>query len=289
MLEFIADRAVPACLFLLMLVAGTEIGVSDLRRFPGNWRAVLTGSLGQLLVLPAVALAVQYLLTPHPIVMHGMLLLALSPNGGISNYYVYLARCNVLLSAAITVAGTLLCLVTIPLWLQVLPGVTRAASEFAGVPARTILGQLLVLMILPMALGMALRMKFPDRIERAAKPLRWLSIGVVLIILVPAIASVLQELSGHLADIAMAATAFIVAAMLIGWAMGYGLGARDRPVLVIEAAVRNVGVALIMGNAMLARENFGIFASFIAGYFVVEMAILLSYARFQARGPAVSV
>lgn len=283
MLAFIADRAVPACLFILMLVAGTEIGVSDLRGFSRHGRAVLLGSLGQLLALPLVALLIHQWLTLHPIVIQGTMLLSLCPNGGISNYYVYLARCNVWLSATITAAGTVFSIATIPLWLKILPSFSPVASEFAGVPARTMLIQLVALMVVPMAIGMTLRLTFRERIERAEKALRWFSIAVVIVILVPAIASVVQELSGHLADIAMAASLFIVSAMLLGRAMGHGLPARDRPVLVIEAAVRNVGVALILGNAMLSRENFGIFASFIAGYFVVEMAIMLGFARWQAR------
>ncbi len=169
MLAFIADRAVPACLFILMLVAGTEISVSDLRGFSRHRLAVLLGSLGQLLALPLVALLIHQMLTLHPIVIQGTLLLSLCPNGGISNYYVYLARCNVWLSATITAAGTVFSIATIPLWLKVLPSFSSVASDFAGVPARTMLIQLFALMVAPMAIGMTLRLKFRERIEKPSE------------------------------------------------------------------------------------------------------------------------
>lgn len=46
MLQFLIDVAVPACLFLLMLVAGTEVSVADFSRLTQNLRAVLLGSAG---------------------------------------------------------------------------------------------------------------------------------------------------------------------------------------------------------------------------------------------------
>lgn len=209
------------------------------------------------------------------------MLLSLCPNGGISNYYCYLARCNVLLSATITAVGTAFSLLTIPLWLQLLPSFPSAA-DFGAVPAKTILAQLIALMVVPMAIGMVLRYVFAAQVRTTAKPLRLSSFLVVALILASAIGSVADQLSGLFVSIIASATFFILCAMLLGWVMGYGLGAGDRPVLVIEGGVRNVGVALIVGGSVLSREGFGVFASFLTGYFIVEIAIMLIYARYQA-------
>lgn len=283
MLQFLADTAVPACLFLLMLVAGTQVTRADVQRLSGNIRAVLLGSAGQLLVLPGIAFAISAALSPPPPVAAGLLLLSLSPGGGISNSYCYLARCNVLLSATITAAGTVLCLATIPAWLALLPNVPGLSVDLLDVPTATIFVQLLLLMVLPLAIGMRVRRAYPQKAANAEKMLRWLSIGVVALILVAAVATVRDELAGLLSDIGLSATLFIVAAMMVGWLLGHGLGSRDRPVLVIEAGVRNVGVALLLGGTMLATDAFGILASFITGYFVVEVIILMAYARHKAR------
>lgn len=282
MLQFLAAIAVPGCIFFLMLVAGTEITRADFERLAGNTRAVLLGSAGQLLALPPIALAVSALLSAPPAIAAGLLLLALSPNGGISNSYCYLARCNVLLSAAITALGTLLCLLTIPAWLALLPSVPGFSVALLEVPTRIIVAQLLALLVLPMGIGMLLRRGYAEHVARAEKPLRWLSMGFVALILLMALATVRDDLWSVLLDIGAAASLFIVVAMMVGWMLGAGLGIRDRPVLVIEAGVRNVGVALLLGGTMLEPEAFGLFASFITGYFMVEVAIMLLYARQQA-------
>lgn len=282
MLNILVDYAVPGCVFLLMLIAGTDVIISDFSRVSKNSRAVVLGSAGQLLTLPGIALLVQSIATPAPSVALGILLLSLCPSGGISNYYAYLARANVLLSATITATGTALSLLTIPLWLKFLPALPSVAAHFPGVPSKIVLAQLFALMIVPMAIGIFLRHRFAASIQAVAKLLRFISLGIILIVLALGITSVFDRLSLLLLDIFKSAFLFIVFAMILGWCLSYGLSARDRPVLVIESAVRNVGVALIMGSSLLSKDDFGIFASFIAGYFMVEIAIMLIYARYKA-------
>lgn len=281
MLDILIDYIVPACVFMLMFISGTEIAFRDFVEIPRNFRAVVAGSAGVLLLLPLVALAVQAIAAPPPAVALGIMLLSLCPSGGISNYYCYLARSNVLLSAIIAAVGTALSLFTIPIWLQVLPALP-SLDTFPQVPARIILLQLFVLMIVPMAIGILLRHRFAAKLQAIAAKLRWISFVIVLIVLALAIHDVFDKLSLLLTDILKSATLFIFLAMLLGWCLGYGLPNRDRSVITIESGVRNIGVALIVGSAMLSREGLGIFASFLTGYFIVEIVIMMGYARFQS-------
>ena len=282
MLDIFANYAVPACLFVLMFLSGTEIAVSDFRGSSLSARAVFLGVAGPLVALPLIALLINVLVSPPLPVGTGLLLLSLCPNGGISNYYCYLARCNVLLSATITAIGTLLSLLTISLWLQLLQDLPVAATGIAAVPSATILGQLIFFVILPMTIGISIRHVCPKQIAEAERWLKTFSIAIVALVLTSTAATVSEELSSLMLDIIASATLFIAAAMTLGWALGSGLGLRDRPVLAIEASVRNVAVALIIGRALLSMEDFGLFASFLTGYFVVEIAIMLPYARLWA-------
>jgi predicted Na+-dependent transporter len=53
MLQVLTDYGVPGCVFLLMLVAGTDVRLADFTRLRENTRAVVAGSAGQLLALPS--------------------------------------------------------------------------------------------------------------------------------------------------------------------------------------------------------------------------------------------
>lgn len=282
MLPLLTDYGVPAAIAFLMLIAGTELSAAHIKTAVQHPRALLLGTLCQLAFLPPLALLINAGHATATAISTGTLLLALSPGGGISNYYCYLAHRNVSLSAAITAFGTVLSLVTIPLWMKVLHAFFAANAAVQEVPTRAILLQLFALMILPMAGGMLLRKLFPKRIEAGGALLRTVSLGFVLLILVLVI-SATRSTALNLGPGLIAAALFVVGAMLCGWVSGLPLTGAERDVVVIESGVRNIGVALILSRLLFPLETFGLLASFFAAYFAVEIIIMLAFARRLSR------
>ncbi len=281
MLQFLVDYAIPANLLILMFIAGTEITIADFRALRRDPSPVLIGALGQLALLPFIALAIINAIELHPVIASGVLILSLCPGGGISNTYAYLARCNVLLSAMIASIGTVVSLATIPLWLSVLPSMP-GVHDLHSVPASTMLSQLLAFMVLPLGLGILARYRSASFIERVAPSLRRVSTVLIVTILVAALTTVGPRLADFATEIAAASVLFILSAMLLGSILGLRMNHRDAPVLIIESGVRNVGVALVLSSAILTDQDFALFASFVTGYFVVEILIMLTYAKFLA-------
>jgi BASS family bile acid:Na+ symporter len=279
MLNVIVSYGVPAGLFALMLIAGTEITVADFARVAKHPRAVVIGTLGQFVVLPPLGLLLTAATAAGSFVSTSILLLSLCPGGAISNSYSYLARCNVSLSATITAAGTLLCLAGIPLWLEIMSGST-ALSGLPDVPASRILLQLAIFMVLPMALGMVLLRMRSRFVARYRRTLRWTSLMLVLTILVATAWAVREDMAALARDIVLPATLFILGGMLLGRVLARGMKSEDAPVLVVESAVRNVGVALIIGRSLFDDVSFGRFATFLTGYFLIEIVIMVPYAHF---------
>jgi len=284
MLQFLIDYAVPVSLFFLMLIAGTDVSAASVPKMVKAPRAIILGAVGQLMALPVIAVLIQKFVAPAAIIATSTLLLALCPGGGISNYYCYLARCNVPLSATITALGTLLSLMTIPAFLRLLvPAVPDGVAPVSAIPVIPILGQLLALMILPMLIGALWKHKFPAVVERAGRLLRALSSVLLLVILLLAVWSTRATIEALLLEILVSVALFILCAMLLGWLLGRGLRDNDRPVLVIEAGTRNIGVALLIGGTILSPENSAIFASFLTIYFAVEVVAMVTFARAHAR------
>jgi BASS family bile acid:Na+ symporter len=283
MLQLLIDYGVPLNLIFLMLVSGTEVHQSDFAKVFGRPRAVLLGAAGQLMLVPPLAFFICTVVVLPPAIAAGVFFLALSPGGGISSYYCYLARANVLLSAVTTTLGTFLSLLTIPLWLIASQKLSVVPEGSASIPYSPIVVQLIAFMIVPMAIGIILRHLITNEISRSARVLRVVStFCVTLVILILAIAAVRDGLIDLAKDIVTSALSFVLAAMLLGRVMSYGLRERDRPVLVIESGVRNVGVGLLLGSALLEREVFGIFAAFLTGYFIVEVLIMVTYAAHRS-------
>src|SRR5262245_58851896 len=115
MLDFIPNYGVPGGLFILMLISGTEASVAQFRNVFREPVTVLIGTFAQLVLMLPVVLVISKALAPPLPIATAIIVLALCPGGPISNYYCYVAGCNVSLSATITTLGTLCSLVSIPL------------------------------------------------------------------------------------------------------------------------------------------------------------------------------
>jgi BASS family bile acid:Na+ symporter len=285
MLHVLVTYAVPLNLVLLMIVAGTEIQRSAFSTY-NPLKPVLVGSLGQLVFLPPIALAVISFVKPNEVVAAALVILALCPGGGISNAYCYLARCNVLLSALITAAGTLFCLFTIPIWFMALSYFPGVEHRVAAIPAGAVLGQLAAFMIAPLIIGATAKEMAPQFVERASLMLRTLSLGLVAFILAVALATVASQFVELFFDITITAVLFILAALLLGAALGRPFNTEVRYVIAIESCVRNIALALVLGSIVLKDDNFAVLATFLAGYLAAEIAIMLPFVALAARAKA---
>lgn len=283
MLQFLVNYAVPFNLVLLMLVAGTEVRRSEFFAFALS-KAVFVGAVGPLLLLPVVALAIVYAINLHPVVAAGLVILALCPGGGISNTYCQLARCSVLLSALITAASAIVCLLTIPAWIVALPILGSLPHVLAPPPATTVLGQLFALLVIPLAVGALARELVPGWVDRSRKLLRSFSVGLVAAILATTVATVAYRFPELVRDIAVAAGLFIAFAMMLGTILAARLNNEERHVITIETGVRNIGLALSLGAMTMSTEDFAILATFLAGYLAAEIFLVMPFAFLIGRG-----
>jgi BASS family bile acid:Na+ symporter len=291
MLSVMIDVGIPLCAVLLMFIAGTEVRVAGIQELRQSMRATLTGSVGQLITTPAVALATISLAAPVKPIATGVVLLSICPGGGISTYYTYLARANVALSALITTLSTLLSLITMPLWLWLLSKHGQAVVELNEVPVRFVLGQLVLFMLLPVAAGASLQRFRRELVERRTAALRRISFMLVLIVLGLTATAIQSELAVLAKDIGLSAIIFILLAMMVARLTTVGLRPRERCVVVIESAVRNIGVALLLGRTVLDPADLPIVASFLIGYFLFELVIMVGYATLAQKSnvPNVSI
>lgn len=276
------DIAVPALVWLLMLVVGLELKPEDFRRVLRYPRAVTVATLGQLLLLPACAALLIWVGQPQPWVTTGMILLAASPGGAISNLYSYLGKGNVALSVTLTALSTVLALGTMPLLIAAGVSLFLQPSHEITIPVARIMGQLGVMMLLPVALGMALRAWQPARVGAARGRLRLLSLialaGLVSLVLI-------DQRDGLVTAIGEAlpvASAFCLSTMTAGFLLGAlaRLSSQDRFTLLIEFSTRNVGLVAIIGTLILGDIKLVMFAVLV---FLVEVPVVLALIALRGR------
>lgn len=284
----IIDVVVPAITFTLLLGVGCDLRKAEFRRLFHKPGVVLSGLLLPLILLPTLAVGLIAAFQPPASVAAGLLLVAACPIGGISNLYSHLARASTALSVTLTGLSCLLALLTIP----ILGAVYEQALDHPlglTAPIPLLLGQLLLMLLIPVSLGMWVARRRPELVERHRAALRGWSLVALGALLTLIMASDLDRFVGELPTTVPLAAAFVTASFIVGWAAGrlVRADAKDRFTLAAEFATRNVAVATTLAVTLLHRVEF---ATFATTYVLVEAPLLLfAVAVFRARLSPASV
>jgi BASS family bile acid:Na+ symporter len=274
---------IPATLTSMMIIVGSGLRLEAFRSLLRSPLTLAGGTLSQVMLLPAGALVLIFLMRPSSELAAGLILVAACPGGAISNFYCHFARLNVALSVMLTAISSILSFVLLPLILAItFPAI--ALDRAVDVPVIALSLQLFLFVFVPIGLGMVFSFYFPQAVERYARLLR--GIGLLLLLMLLTFILVAQwetvwQLSGDAAVLAIAFTAF---AALTGWvtALVLGLELKDRTVFAIEFSVRNLAAAVLVAVSSLARPDFAAFGVlFIIVQFPLIVALLYLYRRKQ--------
>ena len=239
-------------------------------------------TLGQFLLLPACAALLIWIPGPEPWVVAGMVLLAASPGGAISNLYSYLGRGNVALSVTLTAISTLLALATMPALTAAGLALFLQESHQVTTPMGRMVAQLVLMMLLPLGLGMALRLSRPALVAAAHRPLRALSLVALVCLVALILVDQRQGLAAALGAALPVALTFCLLTMAAGFALGAlaRLSAPDRFTLLIELSTRNLGLVVIMGALVLGEVKLVLFATL---FFLVELPLVMILVMLRSR------
>jgi len=130
--------------------------------------------------------------------------------------------------------------VVVPL---VLDGVTVAAGDIAS--------SLVVYMLVPLALGLLLRARYPALAESVGSALKRASSAGLVVGIVAGLLVTWREVLGSVGSWIFAGTALVlVAGFAVGWLVGAGRPAGDRNLLGLATAQRNISAALVIAASL---------------------------------------
>ena len=286
MLKPVLDIAVPALVFLLMVVVGLGLTAADFRRVARQPRLMILATLGQFVCLPLIGFLLVRSFGLKPSVQQGVLLVAACPAGSLANLFTYLARANVALSVSLTAVSCLAAVLTMPILLVVFQASFGEGAAWS-VPPLLIIRQLFLMLLLPIVVGMAIRRVWPAVSERHQRGLFIFSFAAVNILVGFVIVHELEHFADSAGEIARAVVVLTVLALLAGWLTGWagGAGETERFSVAMVFVVRNVGVATAIAVTVLGQLEFAVFAT---GCFLSQVPLLLVGALlYRAIGAAV--
>ena len=264
--------AIPIVVFFVMTIVGLDLTPPDFRQVARRPGLVLGLTLAQSLLIPLVALSLVQGLGLKPTVAVGLLLLAVCPGGGISNYYTYLARANTALSIVLTCTSSLAALATMPTLLVLLSWLMPGALTFHA-PLGSLLGQLLLLMTFPVLLGMGVRHLAPSFTQRNCSVFRRLSVVAIAGLVVLVVSQGAQDFARDWLEGSLASALLVCGSTAAGYGVAtlFSLGISDRLTVLIEFGVRNAALPTAMAVSLLHQFDLAVM---MAIYFLTQVPLV---------------
>jgi bile acid transporter len=250
-------------LFFVMIGMGMTLTFKDFALVFTKPRGILLGEVLQFGVMPLFAFGLGYLMGFHenyPFIFVGLILITAIPGGVTSNIMTYYAKGDLALSISLTSFSTVLSIIFTPLLLALycsnMPEVT--------VPVAVVMQTILVLVIIPLAIGMSVRGRWPGLAQKCVPILSALGIVALLVLICAGILGNLEAFADTARHgVKFYSTLFILTflGMMLGIVFSklIGINNYQTRAISLETGLRNA--ALAMTIALLIQDAMGDFYS----------------------------
>ncbi len=168
-----------------MFGMGMTLTIKDFTRVSIAPKAVLIGLVNQILFVPLIAFALVSIIPMQPMIAMGLMIVACSPGGAVSNLFSYLSKGDTALSITLTAISSIVTIFTIPLIINFsLDTILGEASKSIQLPLGPTIFNIFKLTALPVFLGMLIKHQLPIFAEKSKPAIKWGSITVIVLALV---------------------------------------------------------------------------------------------------------
>lgn len=246
----------PVALSVVMLGIGLSLTVADFRRVVRYPRVVVICLGCQMLVLPAIALALVVAFDLRPELAVGLMLLAASPGGSTAGLYSHLFKGNVALNVSLTAINSVLALFTLPVVVNLSVAGFVGSDSSIGLQFDKVV-QVFALVLIPIAVGMWIRSRFTAFAVRMERPVKILSMLVLVVMIVGAVSGIRDDVLDTLGEIIVVVLLFNLASLAIGYLAPRLLRVPHRESVAssFEIGLHNATLAITIGMSPALLDN----------------------------------
>jgi bile acid:Na+ symporter, BASS family len=255
-----------------MLAMGTALTVSQIFDPLRNVRLVVLALVANFVLMPLGAFALAKVLWLDEPLGVGLLMLGCAAGAPFLPKLAELAKGNLPFGVGVMVLLMVITVAYLPIVLPVLlPGVTVNPVKIAQ--------SLVLLMLLPLAIGLFVKARYDATAARVKPTLDWLSnVSLILLIALITVVNFDKVLQVFGTRGILAGLLFIALGFCIGWMLG-GPGNDTRPVLALATAQRNIAAALVVGSQSFSDPKVVVMVIVVA---IVSLIILMPLSRALA-------
>ncbi len=278
-----------------MFGMGMSLTMTDFKRVVLYPKAVMLGLVGQLVVVPLVGFLIASVFRfPSPEMAVGLMIVTVCVGGSSSTLLNFLLRGDVPLSITLTALINGITVFTIPFVVNFALRHFMGINQVIQLDILTVILQLILITIVPTAIGMAINARFPQWSSKAERPLKIFSAIFLAVAIIGAVTSTWQVLIQAFVDVGIAVAVLNIALMIVGYGAGWlgRLPQNQRICLGIEFGLQNGILAVTIGSSPLMLNNptmtipavinsllmliIGVVFGFVANYFTPKGVLLVS-------------
>jgi bile acid:Na+ symporter, BASS family len=279
--SILTTLVLPIALAMIMLGLGLSLKSDDFFRIFKYPKAVTIGLIGQLVILPIIALAIVKVIPMPPAIAVGLIILALCPCGPSSNMITYLAGGDVALAVTLTVFSSMITVFTIPLFASMAVNSFLGTNAIVSLPIGATMGQIFVITVIPIALGMLIQSRFPELARRLEKVINKLAVGFLVLIIILLVAKEWSRLPSLIVQAGTGVMLLNILGMAAGFAISkmLNLNVAQQICIAIEVGIQNGTLAIAITAGILKDAEMAIPAAIYSLFMYLTGFAVIAYSK----------
>jgi BASS family bile acid:Na+ symporter len=282
--SILTELFLPFSLAVIMFGMGLSLRVEDFKRILIYPKAVGIGLLNQLVLLPILAFGIVKAFSLPPELAVGLMILAVCPGGATSNLITHLAKGDAALSITLTAFSSVITVFTIPFLVNYSIGYFIPGGEAKQLEVVGTVVSVLVITIIPVALGMLVFAKVPKLAAKLDLPFRRISAIFFVVIVLAAVLKEKENLVRYFVEAGPAALALNVAtlALSFGIAKLVKLPFRQGLTIAIESGIQNGTLGITIAATLLMNSVMTIPSAIYSLIMFGTAALVIFFGNYKA-------
>jgi bile acid:Na+ symporter, BASS family len=193
----------------------------------------------------------------------------------------YLAGGDVALAVTLTVFSSMITIFTIPLFASLAVNSFLGTNAIVSLPIGATMGQIFVITVIPVALGMYIQHQFPEIARRLEKVTNKLAVGFLVLIIILLVAKEWSKLPGFIVQAGMGVMLLNILGMAAGYAISkmLKLNIAQQICIAIEVGIQNGTLAIAITAGILKDAEMAIPAAIYSLFMYLTGFAVIAYGK----------
>lgn len=256
--SIISTVFLPLALAIIMFGLGLSLSLQDFKRIFNHPKAMIIGSITQLVLLPVLGFLIAALmLSGNPELAVGLIILAMCPGGPTSNLLTHLGNGDTALCISLTAISSIVKIFTIPIMVNIAIQKYMGTTTELQLDVLSSIFKIIAITLVPASIGMLIKAKAPSFAEKSQKPVKIMSAVFLVLIIVAAILKEKEHIVEFFSIAGPAALVLNLSGMLVGYFIPqlFKLPVSQQITISIETSIQNGTLAIAIASSPLMLNN----------------------------------